>query len=152
MFEFLKLLFHIFTALSARRSFQVIRLWNGLEIYYKHIVLIIIFRLLGFLGASRPSSIFIVHMFSLCILYNKAKINSRISLKNFVDFQNFQNFNANRILRGANFQKFDHSQTFPGVMQDPTKNLGTIGSAVLTFIGYKQTNKQTDTQTSQIYI
>ena len=24
---------------------------------------------------------------------------------------------------------------------DPTKNLGPIGSAVLTFIGYKQTNK-----------
>ena len=28
----------------------------------------------------------------------------------------------------------------------PTKNLGLIGSAVLTFIGYKQTNKQTDKQ------
>ena len=26
----------------------------------------------------------------------------------------------------------------------PTKNLGPIGSAVLTFIGYKQTDKQTD--------
>ena len=26
----------------------------------------------------------------------------------------------------------------------PTKNLGPIGSAVLTFIGYKQTDRQTD--------
>ena len=29
-------------------------------------------------------------------------------------------------------------------MWGPTKNLGRIVSAVLTFIGYKQTNKQTD--------
>ena len=30
-------------------------------------------------------------------------------------------------------------------MRDPTKNLGPIGSAVLTFIGYKQkTDRQTD--------
>ena len=42
---------------------------------------------------------------------------------------------------------------------DPTKNLGPIGSAVLTFIRYKQTdkhhnrhpNKQTDTQAKFIY-
>ena len=33
----------------------------------------------------------------------------------------------------------------------PTKNLGPIGSAVLTFIGYKQTNKQTDRQAKFIY-
>ena len=32
-----------------------------------------------------------------------------------------------------------------------TKNLGPIGSAVLTFIGYKQTNKQTDRQAKFIY-
>ena len=31
----------------------------------------------------------------------------------------------------------------------PTKNLGPIGSAVLTFIGYKQTDTQTDTQTDK---
>ena len=31
----------------------------------------------------------------------------------------------------------------------PTKNLGPIGSAVLTFIGYKQTDKQTPTQTDK---
>ena len=30
-----------------------------------------------------------------------------------------------------------------------TKNLGPIGSAVLTFIGYKDTNKQTDKQTDR---
>ena len=31
----------------------------------------------------------------------------------------------------------------------PTKNLGPIGSAVLTFIGYKQTDRQTDKQTDK---
>ena len=36
-------------------------------------------------------------------------------------------------------------------MRGPTKNLGPIGSAVLKFIGYKQTNKQTDTQSKNIY-
>ena len=37
-------------------------------------------------------------------------------------------------------------------MWGPTKNFGRIGSAVLTFIGYKQTNKQTDRQAKYIYI
>ena len=37
-------------------------------------------------------------------------------------------------------------------MWSPIKHFGPIGSAVLTFIGYKQTNKQTDTQTSKVYI
>ena len=36
-------------------------------------------------------------------------------------------------------------------MRDPTKNLGLIGSAVLTFIGYKQTDTQTDRQAKFIY-
>ncbi len=36
-------------------------------------------------------------------------------------------------------------------MQGPTQNLGPIGSAVLTFIGYKQTDKQTDRQAKFIY-
>ena len=30
------------------------------------------------------------------------------------------------------------------------KNLGLIGSAVLTFIGYKQTNKKTNKQTDKL--
>ena len=47
----------------------------------------------------------------------------------------------------ANFWKFDNPKTFPGIMRGPTTNLGLIGSAVLTFIGYKQTNKQTNRQT-----
>ena len=33
----------------------------------------------------------------------------------------------------------------------PTKNLGPIGSAVLTFIGYKQTDRQTDREAKFIY-
>ena len=35
------------------------------------------------------------------------------------------------------------------VTRGPTKNLGPIGSAVLTFIGYKQTDKQTNKQTDK---
>ena len=41
-----------------------------------------------------------------------------------------------------NIWNFDYSSTFPGVPRCPTKNLGPIGSAVLTFIGYKQTDRQ----------
>ena len=35
-------------------------------------------------------------------------------------------------------------------MWSPTQNLGLIGPAVLTFIGYKQTNRQTDIQSLKI--
>ena len=35
-------------------------------------------------------------------------------------------------------------------MSRPTQNLGPIGSAVLTFIGYKQTNRQTNRQTDKL--
>ena len=35
-------------------------------------------------------------------------------------------------------------KNFPVVTRDLTKKLGPIGSAVLTFIGYKQTDKQTN--------
>ena len=38
------------------------------------------------------------------------------------------------------------------IMWGPTKKLGLIGSAILTFIGYKQTNKQTDRQAKYISI
>ena len=39
-------------------------------------------------------------------------------------------------------------------MRGPQQNSGPKGSAVLTFIGYKERNKQTDTQTDKqsIYI
>ena len=48
----------------------------------------------------------------------------------------------------TNFCNSEHLKTFPGVMQGPTQNLGPIGLAVLTFIGYKQKDKQT----SKVYI
>ena len=38
-----------------------------------------------------------------------------------------------------------------GSLDVPQKNLGPIGSAVLTFIGYKQTNRQTNRQAKFIY-
>ena len=37
----------------------------------------------------------------------------------------------------------------PGVPRCRTKNLGPIGLAVLTFIGYKQTDRQTNRQTDK---
>ena len=40
---------------------------------------------------------------------------------------------------------------FPKVTQGYTKKLGRIGSAVLTFIGYKQIDTQTDRQPKYIY-
>ena len=58
--------------------------------------------------------------------------------KYFVDFQNFQKSNFVR----SKFLKIRPSITFPGVTQGPTKVLGPIGSAVLTFIGHKQTDRQ----------
>jgi len=36
-----------------------------------------------------------------------------------------------------------------GSLDVPQKNLGPIGSAVLTFIGYKQTDRQTNKQTDK---
>jgi len=44
--------------------------------------------------------------------------------------------------------------TFPGAMLGPTKNLGLIGSAVFTFIGYKQTDKHQNRHpdTQNLYI
>ena len=90
--------------------------------------------ILALMGAWRPSSKLIVNMFSLCTSWNKTKIIRGFSKK----------FNGDRILMETSIWKFYHSKTFPGVPRCPTKKLGPIGSAVLTFIGYKQTNKQTD--------
>ena len=44
---------------------------------------------------------------------------------------------------GGKFLKFLSSITFPGVMRGPLKNLDPISSVAFTFIGYKQTKKQT---------
>ena len=49
----------------------------------------------------------------------------------------------------TNIWNFDHSWTFPGLPRCPTKNSGPIGTAVLTFIGYKQTDRQTNKQTDK---
>ena len=51
----------------------------------------------------------------------------------------------------TNIENFKHSESFPGGPRCPTQNLGPIGSAVLTFIGYKQTDRQTDSQAKFIY-
>ena len=54
------------------------------------------------------------------------------------------------ILLEANFLSFDHSQTLPGVKWGPTQNYGPIGSAVLTFIGYKETGMDTQADKQSI--
>jgi len=50
----------------------------------------------------------------------------------------------------TNIWNFDHSETFPVVTWFPTKNLGPIGSAVLAFNGYKQTDRHPDKPNSYI--
>ena len=60
--------------------------------------------------------------------------------KCFVDFQNFQNLN---FVRGK-FLKIRSSYIFPA--RGPTTIFGPISSAVLTLIGQKQTDRQTDRQ------
>ena len=50
---------------------------------------------------------------------------------------------------GGKFLKIRSTIPLPGVTRGYTKNLGPIGSAVLTFIGYKQTDKQTNRQTNK---
>jgi len=49
----------------------------------------------------------------------------------------------------ANFGEFDHPLPFPGVIRGPTKNLIPSSSAILIFIGYNQTSKQTPKQTDR---
>ena len=58
--------------------------------------------------------------------------------KNFADFM--KKIHKSNFIR-ANIWKFDHSWTFTGVPRGPTKKLDPISSVVLTFIGYKQTEK-----------
>ena len=96
--------------------------------------------------ALRVYLLFQLWTFSLC-KHCKIKTNKKFAdfiKTNFVDFQNFQKSN---FVRGK-FLKFWSSITFPGVMWGPTKMWAPLGSAVLTFIGYKQTV----TQTSKVYI
>ena len=79
---------------------------------------------------------------------------SRILWKRFAYFQDFKTFYKNklnfltRIFRILIFHK-----PSLGSREIPQTNVGPIGSAVLTFIGYKQTqtNKQTDKQAKFIY-
>ena len=48
----------------------------------------------------------------------------------------FTRLNKNQKLLDTNFCNFKHSLNFLWVMWGPTQNLGRIGSAVMTFIGY----------------
>ena len=88
----------------------------------------------GFQGSSAH---LLLWTFSLCI-HCKTNNNksSRIWCHFFVDYKILWKSN---LLQG------------PGVMWGPTQNLGPIGSADLTFTGYKQTKNQTEGKQS-IYI
>ena len=55
-----------------------------------------------------------------------------------MDFQK-SNFVRSKFLKNSIIHK-----PSLGSLEVPQKNVGRIGLAVLTFIGYKQTNKQTD--------
>ena len=98
-------------------------------------------RLLG-----RYALIFYLWTCSFCKHCNTNKI-SRILWINSWIFKIFKN----RILIEANFRKFHHPSIIPGVTRDPTTYSGPIGSAVLTFIGYKQTNTKTPWKAKYIY-
>ena len=77
------------------------------------------------------------HVFFVYIVKWKNKQKIRGFYINFVDFQNF----FNRISLEEHFWKLNHPYPFLGVTPCPTNNVGMIGSAILTFIGYKQTNR-----------
>ena len=94
------------------------------------------FYMLG-LSALRTHLLFKLWTCSLCVNCAHCKTkqkSSRVLTKKFVDFESLKNLNW--IWMEANFWNFDHSQ-----------NLGLVGLAVLTFIGYKQTNKHPNNQT-----
>ena len=67
-----------------------------------------------------------------------------------VDFQNFTKIK--NVWRQITFVILSNaSMNYPGVMGGSTQPRGPIGSAVLPFF-WRQTNKRTHTQTSNIYI
>ena len=68
-----------------------------------------------------------------------------------MDFQNFKKFNEGRILMKTIFKISIIHKPSLGSLDLSQKNLGPIGSAVLTFIGYKQTDRQTNRQAKFIY-
>ena len=43
---------------------------------------------------------------------------------------------------GTEFCNFEHPKTFPVFMRGPTQNLDQMGSAILTFIGFKRTDRK----------
>ena len=83
-------------------------------------------------------------------LHCKTKTNKNFKdfIKNsFVDFQNFLK------IEFCYKQIFENSiihNPSVGSREVPSKNLGPIGSAVLAFLGYKQTDKQTPKQAKYI--
>ena len=87
----------------------------------------------------RAHLLFNCEQFSLCI-HCKTKTSTKFwgFYKKLVDFQNFQKSN---FVKGK-YLKTLSSITLPWGHAMSSQNLGPIGPAVLTFIGYKQTNSQ----------
>ena len=97
------------------------------------------------------SLVFLFQLLSVALSLNIYSLYSiKQKQKKFADFKiffcSFSKFFKNKKLLNTNFY---HSKTFTGVTWGPTKHLGPISSAVLTFIGYKQTDKQTNKQTDK---
>ena len=84
---------------------------------------------------------------SIFSLYSKKQKQKKLA-DFIIFFVAFSKFCKNKKLCDTNFWNFDHSLTFLGVMWGPKQNLGPIGWAILTFIGYKQT---TNRQAKYIY-
>ena len=109
-----------------QRTFLAVTIWiNIILIGHKlraSFLIIPLFKILGFQCASRPSSILTLNWCSVIIFFSWI-------LKN-----------QNTFLRPIFLILTIHKPS----LWRPTKNLGPIGWAVLTFIGYKQTNRQID--------
>ena len=84
------------------------------------------------------------HILFVYILQQKPK-KFRGFKKKFVDLKKY-NFDEGKFLKIRSFLNlpWDHARSH--------KNLGPIGSAVLTSIGYKRTDRQTNRQTSKVHI
>ena len=83
-------------------------------------------------------------------IFSLFKIGTKIYLADFqFFFRKNLRLHKNQKLSDTPFYNFKHLYTFPRVMRGPQQNSGPKGSAVLTFIGYKESEKHQDTQTSK---
>jgi len=101
------------------------------------------YYILGIQGVSHPSSISILNGYSICNIlsvYNRLNNNKKV----FIILRIFKILQKPKTLDIVILHI--HKSSMGVVYEGPTQNVGPIGSAVLKFIGYKQTDKQIDQQ------